>query len=263
MHQLMSHLRELFSYNELLYNITLREIKIRYKQSVLGAMWAIIQPLSMMLIFTVVFSMFAKIPSDGIPYPIFSYVALLPWTFFASSLSFAIPSISNNANLVTKVYFPREIFPIASVLAAGVDLVIASAIFAMMMVFYRVPLTWYTLYVVPLVLLQATLALGVSFWASAVNVRYRDIKYALPFVLQLWMYATPIVYPLSVVPQQYRLLYVLNPMAGIIDAYRRAVLLGSPPESTSVGVSALLAVIVFALAYTYFKRQEATFADVV
>lgn len=259
----LSNLRELFLYRELLYSITLREIKIRYKQSVLGAAWAVIQPLSMMVIFTVIFSLFARIPSDGIPYPIFSYTALLPWTFFATSLSFAIPSVVSNASLVTKVYFPREIFPIASVLAAGVDFAIASVIFVVMMLLYRVSLTWNLLYVFPLVSLQTVLALGVSFWASAINVRYRDIKYALPFVVQLWMYATPIVYPVSMVPERYRLIYMLNPMAGIIDGYRRVTLQGIPPQFTYVGLAALVAIALFVFAYAYFKRQEMTFADVI
>ncbi len=260
---MLSHAKELWDYRELLYSITLREVKVRYKQSLLGAAWAVLQPLSMMVIFTVIFSKFAKIPSDGIPYPIFSYVALLPWGFFAGSLSLAIPSVLSNASLVTKIYFPREIFPMASVLAAGVDFVIASVIFLAMMVYYEVQLTWNILYVPLLILLQIIFALGVSFWAAAVNVRYRDVKHALTFVIQLWMFATPVVYPISVVPEQYRVAYMLNPMASIIDGYRRTILQGKSPEFFYLGLATLVTVVVFLFSYGYFKRQEMTFADII
>lgn len=260
---MIDNVKKLFGYRELLYSITLREIKIRYKQSVLGMAWAILQPLSMMAIFTVIFSRFAKIPSDGIPYPIFSYSALLPWTFFATSLSFAIPSVVNNSSLVTKIYFPREIFPCASVLAAFVDFGIASTIFALMIILYRVAMTLNVLFVIPIVLIQILFALGISFWASAVNVRYRDVKYALPFVVQLWMYATPIVYPISIIPERYRTVYMLNPMAGIIDSYRRVVLQGTQPDPYYLGTASLVAIILFFLSYRYFKNAEMTFADVI
>lgn len=256
-------LSELSRYRELLKSITIREIKIRYKQSLLGIVWAVLQPLSMMVIFTVVFSRFAKIPSDGIPYPIFSYSALLPWSFFSNSLSFAIPSVVNNSDLIRKIYFPREIFPCASILAASVDFAISACMFLLMMIYYRIPITWNILYVVPLVLIQVIFTLGISFFAAAVNVRYRDVKYALPLVLQLWMYATPVIYSVSIVPAHLRTIYMLNPMAVLIDGYRRAFLLGLPPNFRYLGLAAAVAVIVFFFSYWYFKKEEMTFADIV
>lgn len=260
---MIADLRELLRRRELLYTITLREIQIRYKQSLLGIAWAVLQPLSMMVVFTVVFSRLAKIPSDGIPYPIFSYGALLPWSFFSTGVSFAIPSVVNNSDLLRKIYFPREIFPCASVLAACVDFGIASSIFVLMILFYQVRLSWNILYVFPLVLIQIVFALGISLFAAAVNVRYRDIKYALPLVLQLWMYATPVVYPVSIVPERFRSLYMLNPMAGLIEGYRQVILRRLPPHLGRLGLAASVAIVVFLLSYWYFKREEMTFADII
>ena len=253
--------RELARYKELLLNIAMREIKVRYKQSVLGIFWSILQPLSMMIIFTIVFSRFAKIPSDGIPYPLFSYTALLPWTFFATSLSFAIPSLVSNANLLTKIYFPREIFPIASILAASVDFFIAAIIFFVILIVYKVALTFNALYIVPILLIQVLLTLAVSLFASAVNVYYRDIKYALPFFVQVWMYLCPIIYPVSSVPDRFRSLYMLNPMAPIINGYRQVLLIGTAPDFYYLGISAFVALITLYLSYKYFKMVEMSFAD--
>ena len=250
-------------YRELLYSITMREVLVRYKQSFLGIAWAILQPLAMMVIFTIVFSRLIRVPSDGIPYPIFSYSALLPWSFFSSSLSFAIPSLVNNANLIKKTYFPREIFPCASILAASVDFGIAACIFILMMIYYRVSFTWNILYVVPLVIIQFIFTLGISLFAAAVNVRYRDVKYALPLLLQVWMYITPVIYPISMVPIHLRTIYMLNPMTGLIDGYRRSCLLGLAPNFNYFGVTIVVTVVVFFLSYWYFKKEEMTFADIV
>jgi lipopolysaccharide transport system permease protein len=258
---MFENILKLGNYKELLLNIAIREIKVRYKQSILGIFWSILQPLSMMIIFTIVFSRFAKIPSDGIPYPLFSYTALLPWTFFATSLSFAIPSLVSNASLLTKIYFPREIFPIASILAAFVDFLIAAIIFLAILIFYKVTVTLNAFYIIPILLIQVLLTLAISLFASAVNVYYRDVKYALPFFIQLWMYLSPVIYPVSSVPDRFRSLYMLNPMAPIIDGYRKTLLLGIPPDFYYFGISVLITLIILFLSYKYFKMVEMSFAD--
>ena len=258
---MFENILELGKYKELLLNIAIREIKVRYKQSVLGIFWSILQPLSMMIIFTIVFSRFAKIPSDGIPYPLFSYTALLPWTFFATSLSFAIPSLVSNANLLQKIYFPREILPIASILAAVVDFFIAAIIFVGILLYYKITLTLYALYIIPILLIQVLLSLAISLFASAVNVYYRDVKYALPFFIQLWMYLSPVIYPVSSVPDRLKSLYMLNPMASIINGYRQVLILGKSPDFQYLGISLLITVIILFLSYKYFKMVEMSFAD--
>ncbi|MFC1678619.1 ABC transporter permease [Elusimicrobiota bacterium] len=252
---------ELLKYRELLLNITMREIRVRYKQSLLGIFWSVLQPLLMMLIFTAVFAGFAKIPSDGIPYPLFSYTALLPWTFFSTALSFAIPSLVANANLLTKIYFPREIFPIASILTASVDFCIAATLFVALLLYYGVTLTTTAFYAIPILLVQIILTLGISFFASAANVYYRDIKYALPFFIQISMYLSPVIYPLSSVPERYRSLYLMNPMASIISGYRRVLLLGQSPDFQFLGLAALVAIATLLVSYKYFKWVEMSFAD--
>lgn len=257
------HLRRLFAYRELLLNWTLRQIRVRYKQSLLGIAWAILQPLSMMLVFTVVFSLFAKIPSDGIPYPIFSYTALLPWTMFATSISFGVPSVVQNMDLVTKVYFPREILPISAVMAAFVDFAVASVVFAALMVHYRVPVTWHLVWVPILLVLQVVLTLGLVLTASAINVFYRDIRFVVPLAMQIWMYATPIIYPMSSVPERLRFLYMVNPMAPIIDGYRKLILFSETPEPRHLAMAALLSLTLCFGGYWYFKRAEMHFADLI
>lgn len=259
---MVSRLNELLSYRELLYVLTVREIQIRYKQSVLGIAWAVIQPLALMLMFTLIFSVLLKIPSDGVPYPIFSYGALLFWVFFSGSLTRAIPSLEMNAPLIKKIYFPRELFPISSVLAAGFDLLIAAVIFLGLMFYFDVPFTVNMLYVVPILVVQTIFTLGVCFFASALNVYYRDVKYALPVLIQLWMYATPIIYPMSLVPDRLLTFYLLNPMTGIIESYRNVLVKGLPPDHFYLGVAAAGAVVLFVLGYLYFKRIEMTFADI-
>jgi len=259
---MVSRLNELLSYRELLYVLTVREIQIRYKQSVLGIAWAVIQPLALMLMFTLIFSVLLKVPSDGVPYPIFSYSALMFWVFFSGSLTRAIPSIEMNAPLIRKIYFPRELFPISSVLAAGFDLLIAAVIFLGLMFYFDVPFTVNMLYVVPILVVQTIFTLGVCFFASALNVYYRDVKYALPVLIQLWLYATPIIYPMSLVPDRLLTFYLLNPMTGIIESYRNVLVKGLPPDHFYLGVAAAGAVVLFVLGYLYFKRIEMTFADI-
>jgi lipopolysaccharide transport system permease protein len=242
---------------------SLREIKVRYKQSVLGAAWAILQPLVMTLIFTLVFSFFARIPTDGVPYPLFSYTALLPWTFFATSITFAVPSLIKNMNLVTKVNFPREILPTAAIVAAFADFLVASTVFVGLLFFYRLPLHASVLWLPPLLAVQIMLTLGLALLGAALIVWYRDVRFVVPLVLQFWLYASPIIYPISLVPERWRTVYMLNPMAGLIDSYRRVLLQGRSPQLLYVAISAGVAVVLLVAGYAYFKRSEAQFADII
>jgi lipopolysaccharide transport system permease protein len=262
--KLLAHARELLRYRELLWLVTQREIKVRYKQSVLGALWAILQPLSLMVVMTVFFSWFARMPSDGIPYPLFVYSALLPWIFFSTSLSFAIPSLINNAHIITKIYFPREIVPLASVLAAFLDFLIASCVFAFILAYYRVPPTWNVFFLFPLLLIQITFTTGICLFLSAFTVLYRDVRHMLPLLIQIWMFVTPILYPASVVPARWRVLYfILNPMAVTIDGYRRTVVHGIPPQLSYILLAAIVSFVLLWLGYKYFKHLEREFADIV
>ena len=260
---MIAYLKELFLYRELLWRWVVRNVKVRYKQSLLGIAWAILQPLSATIIFAVVFSRFVRVPTDGIPYPIFYYSALLPWTFSSSSITFGVSCLVNNMGLVTKIYFPREILPIAAVIASFVDFLIAAVIYVGMMIFYQVPVGPSWVWVPVLILIQIALTLGVVLFASALNVFYRDIRFVVPLGMQLWMYLTPIIYPLSMVPERFRALYMLNPMAGLIDSYRRIILQAQWPDSTNLLVAAVISVGIFFLAYLYFKRAEAAFADII
>ncbi|MCL5999493.1 MAG: ABC transporter permease [Chloroflexi bacterium] len=256
-------LSELYRYRDLLWMWTLRDIKVRYKQSLLGAAWAIVQPLSLMLIFSVIFSYFVKVPTEGIPYPVFSYSAVLPWTFFAASISFAVPSLVQNMSLVTKIYFPREILPMSAVGASMVDFLIACGVFAIMLVLYDIPFR-VTLVLAPvLLLIQVFFTLGIVLFSSALNVFYRDIRFVVPLLVQLWMYVSPVIYPVTTVPESLRGLYMLNPMAGLIEAYRAIALRGSWPQWEYLAISAAVAVVVFILGYAYFKRVEWQFADLI
>jgi lipopolysaccharide transport system permease protein len=260
---MIKFLKNILTYRELLFNITLRQIKVKYKQTVLGVLWAVLNPLSLTAIFTIIFSKFARIPSDNIPYPIFVYSALLPWTFFSTSLSFAINSLQDNKDLLTKVYFPREIFPISSILAAFVDFCIAAIIFVVLMFLFKVSLSLNALFIFPILLIQVIFTLGISLFFSAVNVYYRDIGYALPLAIQLLMYACPIIYPISIVPVKIEPLYMLNPMAPIIDGYRRVLIQAKPPEFYYLGISMVVSVSIFYFSYVYFKKMENTFADII
>jgi lipopolysaccharide transport system permease protein len=261
---LLDGLVKLAQYSDLLYTLSLHRIKVRYKQSLLGVSWAILQPLSLMLIYTVIFSYIARVQTpDGIPYAVFSYVALLPWTFFSTSLTNATNGLVSHHELVTKVYFPREILPLSYVIAALFDFAIASTVLAGLMFYYRISLTPNVLYAVPIILVLTMFVTAVAFILSATQVRFRDIGVAMPLVLQLWMFASPVVYPLSAVPERLRGLYLLNPMAGVIENFRRAILQGEPPDFRTLGISALIAVVLLPVAYIYFKRVEATVADII
>lgn len=261
---LAGHARELWRHRELLWLLTLREIKVRYKQTALGVAWAVLQPLSLMVVFTVFFSWFARIESDGIPYPLFSYAALLPWIFFSTSLSFAIPSLIANSNIITKIYFPREVIPLSAVMAALLDFLIASGAFVLLLVVYRVPPSWNLLYVAPIVVIQVLFTVGVSLLLSAFTVLYRDVRHTLPLVIQIWMFVTPILYPASVVPERWRVWYFsLNPMAAIIDGYRRAILQHQPPQLDYLLLAAAVSCLLVWTGYKYFKHLEREFADIV
>lgn len=259
-------LRALWSYRELFYFLTWKDIKIRYKQTVLGAAWAVIQPLFAMLLFTLFFGRLAHMPSDNIPYPLFAYAGLLPWTFFANAVANSGNSIVASPHLVTKVYFPRMIIPGAVVCAGLVDLSIAFSILAALLGFYHVPISVRLLMLPGLILLLSVLTLGMGMWLAAMNVKYRDIRHAIPFLIQFWMFATPIIYPASMLPERYRLLYALNPMTGIIEGFRTT-LLGSISgvgyDWRSLGISACAAIIVLFYAAHEFRRMEQSFADLI
>lgn len=255
--------RELFRYRELLAAWAIRDIRVRYKQTMLGAAWAILQPLSLMVVFSVVFTLFVRVPTEGIPYPIFSYTALLPWTFFANAISFGVPTLVGNMNLVTKIYFPREILPLAAVAASFVDFCIAAIVFIGMMIYYQIPLGWPLLLTPIVMLVQILLTVAVVLYAAAVNVFYRDVRFIIPLVVQLWMYASPIIYPLNLVPERFRVLYMLNPMAGIIEAYRALVLRSTLPDGGALGSAAAISIVSCLLAYRWFKRKEREFADII
>lgn len=260
---MLADLTKLYQYRELLWMWTIRDIRVRYKQSLLGIVWAILQPLSLMAVFTVVFSYLARVPTDGVPYPVFSYSALLPWTFFAASVGVGVPSVVANMQLVTKIYLPREIFPIASICASFVDFLVASSIFLVLMLFYQIPLHVTVLYVPLLLGVQVLLTLGVTLLAAAANVFYRDVRFIIPLGLQLWMYASPIIYPISMVPERLQPLYMLNPMASLIHSYRRSILLGQPPVWSNLLVCTVIAVLLAIAGYTSFKRVEGLFADII
>ena len=261
---LRASLAELRSFRELLWTLTVREVKVRYNQTLLGVAWAVAQPIALMLAFTVFFGKFAGVESDGLPYPLFSYAALLPWTFLTTSLAFGVPSLVTNTALVTKVYFPREILPLASVLSAGVDFAAAAAVYAALMVLYRVAPTPAFAYLVPLLAVQVVFTLGVTLVLAALNVAYRDVRYALPLFTQVWLYATPVIYPLSAVPETIRTAYLaVNPMAAVIEGYRRVLVVGTAPDLRMLALSAASAAVVLVASYAYFKHAERSFADVI
>jgi lipopolysaccharide transport system permease protein len=259
--RLWSAAKALPHYWDLLVVLTGHRIKVRYKQSVLGPFWAVLQPLALMLIFTAVFSVIASVPSNGQPYALFAFAGLLPWTAFASALTTASASLTTHAALVTRVHFPREILPVTYVAAALFDLGVASVVMAGLLVYYSVALTPALLWIVPVVAILAALATTVSLVLSAVNVRYRDVNVAMPLLLQVWMFASPVIYPLSAVPDRWRSWYLLNPMVGIVDSFRRAVIDGRSPDFIALGWSLLVTVVLLPLAYVWFKHVEATMAD--
>jgi lipopolysaccharide transport system permease protein len=252
----------LWRYRELIYFLTWRDVKVRYKQTALGAAWAILQPVLTMLIFSIIFGELARLPSDGIPYPIFTYTALLPWQLFAFSLANSSNSLVGSQNLVSKVYFPRLVIPIASILPALVDFAISFVVLAGMMAFYRVPLTPRVLALPLLLGLAMMTALAVGIWLSALNVEYRDVRYVVPFLTLFWQYATPVAYSSSLIPDQWRLLYGLNPMTGVVEGFRWA-LLGKGDAGTLLWVSVGIVGLLLVTGLTYFRRMETSFADVI
>ena len=257
------NLRDLWLYRELLYFLTWRDIKVRYKQTVLGAAWAIIQPFFTMVVFSLFFGKLAKMPSDDIPYPIFSYAALVPWTFFANGLSQSSSSVVGSANLIKKVYFPRLVVPISSVISGAVDFVLAFVVLLGMMLYFGIVPTWNVVWLPLLLLLSLVTSLGVGLWLTAMNVQFRDVRYAVPFLVQAWMFATPIAYPSSLLDEPWRTLYGINPMAGVVEGFRWALLGTETAPGPIVLVSALVAVGLLISGAFYFRRMEKTFADVV
>ncbi len=259
-------LRDLWRYRELFYFLTWRDVKIRYKQTALGAAWAILQPLFNMLLFTAIFGRMAKMPSDGVPYPLFAFAGLLPWTFFSNTIGTAGNSLVSNANLITKVYFPRIIIPASAVLAGLVDFAIAFLVMALLLVGYQVPPTARLLLLPALALLTALLAMGAGMLLASLNVQYRDIRYVIPFLVSFWMFATPIIYPASMMTGPYRRLLSLNPMTGIVEAWRVALLgglNGARFDWGALGISALLTGLVLLAAFRHFRQTEKAFADIV
>jgi lipopolysaccharide transport system permease protein len=256
-------LREIWNYRELLYFLTKRDIQVRYKQTVLGGLWAIIQPFFTMVVFTIFFGRLAKIPSDGIPYPIFVYAGLLPWTYFSNAVSSSGNSLVENANLITKVYFPRLIIPASASLAGLLDFFIALFFLGAMMIYYHFVPGFGILLFPFLIGVTFLCAVGVGLWLAALNVEYRDIRYVIPFLLQLWMFVSPVIYPVSIVSEKYRWLLALNPMGGLIKAYRASLLAHMPIDWFLLGVSTCIILMLFISGLYYFRRMEKTFADVI
>jgi lipopolysaccharide transport system permease protein len=259
----MSHLVTLYRYRDLLWLWTAREVRVRYKQSLLGIAWAVLQPLALTVVFTFVFSLLVRIDTAGVPYPVFAYAAMVPWTFFATSLSFGVPSLVNNLNLVTKIYFPREVLPLASIGAALLDFTVALLIFVVMLAAYRVWPGIHALWLVPLLAVQIILTIGVTLLGSAAIVFFRDVRFVIPLLTQVWMYATPIIYPADLVPARLRPYYFSNPMAGIIDGYRRALVMGQTPQMSTFLLATLTSIVILVLGYALFKRVEPLFADLI
>jgi len=255
--------KELWRYRELIFFLTWRDIKVRYKQAVLGITWAILQPLLTTLIFTVIFGILLKTPSQDLPYPLFTMTALLPWQLFSTALQRSSVSLVGNANLITKIYFPRLAIPLSSVFAALVDFAVSFVVLLLVMAYYQYWPGWTILWLIPIVLLALLTALAVGLWLSALNVQYRDIQHMVPFLIQVWMYASPIVYPIETIPDGiWRWLYGLNPMVGVIQGFRWALLGGNPPDITML-ISIIVVLVLLISGLYYFRRMEKTFADIV
>ncbi len=255
-------LRELWEFRELLYFFAWRDIKVRYKQTVMGVLWAIIQPFLTMVIFSLFFGRLANIPSDGLPYPVFSYAALVPWTFFANALAQASNSLVINANMIKKIYFPRLALPIATVLAGVIDFVLAFLVLLGMMLYYGLVPTVNIIWLPFFALLALVTSLGVSLWLAAMNVQFRDVHYTIPFLTQAWLFATPIAYPSSLLPEPWRTIYGLNPMAGVVEGFRWALLGTDTAPGKMIIISALVALTLLVSGAFYFRRMEQSFADV-
>jgi lipopolysaccharide transport system permease protein len=255
--------RELWEYRELLYFLTWRDIKIRYKQTVLGAAWAIIQPVFMMIVFSLFFGKLAKVPSDGIPYPVFAFCALLPWQLFAHAVSESSNSVVGNQHLITKVYFPRLVIPIASVLTGFIDFLVSLVVLIGLILWFGLVPGWRIIALPGFILLAICTALAVGLWLSALSVQYRDVRYLIGFLVQFWLFATPVAYPSSIIPQQWRAVYALNPMAGVVEGFRWALLGRSSALGSMLWVSASVVLITLLGGFYYFRRMEQEFADIV
>ena len=257
------NLRDLLLYRELIFFMTWRDLKVRYKQTLLGASWAILQPFLTMVVFSIFFGNLAKVPSDGVPYPIFSFTALIPWTLFSKALQDASRSLVANSHMITKIYFPRMILPLSSVMAGVVDFLIAFVVLLGMMVFFNIIPT-INILALPFFLLMALItAVGVGLWLSALNVLFRDINYVLPFLTQFWMYLTPVAYPSSMIPSEWQIIYALNPMTGVVEGFRWALLGTGQPPGIMTLVSSITAVVLLISGMFYFRRMERLFADMV
>jgi lipopolysaccharide transport system permease protein len=262
-HRLVPDLGELWNHRELLLFLVWRDIKVRYQQTVLGATWAVLQPLLTMFVFALLFGRLAKLPSDNIPYPLFVFTALLPWQLFAFAMTESSNSLVANQHLIRKVYFPRLIIPLSAVLVGLVDFAISMVVLVGMMTYYGVRPAGTFVLLIPFLLLAVLTALGIGFWLSALNIKYRDIKYVIPFLTQFWMFATPVAYSSKVVPPEWRTLYGLNPMAGVVDGFRWALLGSSAGSLTVILISAIAVICVLLSGVAYFKHMERTFADMV
>jgi lipopolysaccharide transport system permease protein len=256
-------IKAIWEYRELLYFLVWRDLKVRYRQSVIGVGWVILQPLMTMVVFTAIFGKFVGVPSDGLPYPIFIFSALLPWNLFASALTRGSASVVDNTQLVSKVYFPRLILPLSGVLSPVADFAVAFGILIGMMVWFGTSPTWGILALPLLVLLAILTALAIDIWLSALNVRYRDVGHTVPFLVQIWMFISPVTYPVSLVPEKWRLLYSLNPMAGVIEGFRWALLGKQSPDFAVITASAVMMFTLLVTGIVYFKHTERTFADVI
>lgn len=254
---------ELWEYRELLYTLVEREIKVRYKQTAIGVSWVLLQPLIAMLIFTVIFGRMAKMPSDGIWYPAFILTALLPWAYFSQAITRSGTSLVTSANLVTKVYFPRMLLPLSAVVSPLIDFLLAMGLLFGLLMYAGIPLTWKVITLPGFVLIAMLTATGVGLFVSATNVKYRDVGHAIPFVVQIWMFVSPIVYPVSLVPERWKLLYGLNPMAGVIEGFRWALLGKSAPDPFMMGASIVMVIVVLIGGVVYFRQMEREFADII
>jgi lipopolysaccharide transport system permease protein len=256
-------LASLAQYVDLLLTLSMHRLKVRYKQSLLGWAWALLQPLALMAVYTVIFSMVTKVPSEGLPYSVFVYAALLPWAYFSTALTASAASLVTHQQLITKVYFPREILPLSYVAVGVVDFLLASTVLAGLMIYHRVAITANALYLVPILLVETAFIIGLSLLLAAIQVDFRDVGLAMPLLLQLWMFASPVVYPLAQVPARLKGVYLLNPMVGIVENFRRVLLQGKSPDLESLHTAALISFLLLPLAYLYFKAREATIADVI
>ena len=257
------NMKELWEFKELLYFFVWRDIKVRYKQTILGAAWAVLQPLVTMIVFTVIFGRLAQVPSDGLPYPIFAFTALLPWNYFSQAVNRSSASLVSSAGMIKKVYFPRLIVPVSSALAPVVDFAIAFIILLGMMIWFKITPSWGILALPIFMLLALLTALAVGLFTSALNVRYRDVGHAIPFLIQIWMFATPVLYPVSMIPEKWRTLYGMNPMSGVIEGFRWALLGGQSPDFYLILMSAAAVLLLLSCGMFYFRRVERLFADVI